>query len=78
MADLGFRAFDADHHYYEAEDAFLRHVDPRLRSRAMQWAVIKTGASPTRAASTVRPTSRCSTWTPPSPSSTGRSGRARA
>lgn len=40
MADLDFRAFDADHHYYEAEDAFIRHVDPRLRSRAMQWAVI--------------------------------------
>jgi predicted TIM-barrel fold metal-dependent hydrolase len=40
MSLLPFRAFDADHHYYEAEDAFIRHVDPRLRSRAMQWAVI--------------------------------------
>jgi predicted TIM-barrel fold metal-dependent hydrolase len=40
MSQLPFRAFDADHHYYEAEDAFVRHVDPRLRSRAMQWAVI--------------------------------------
>ncbi len=40
MADLAFRAFDADHHYYEAEDAFIRHVDPRLRSRAMQWAEV--------------------------------------
>jgi predicted TIM-barrel fold metal-dependent hydrolase len=40
VADLDFRAFDADHHYYEAEDAFIRHVEPRLRSRAMQWAVI--------------------------------------
>src|SRR5262245_46017501 len=40
MAQLDFRAFDADHHYYEAEDAFIRHVEPRLRSRAMQWAVI--------------------------------------
>ena len=40
MADLAFRAFDADHHYYEAEEAFIRHLDPRLRSRAMQWAVI--------------------------------------
>jgi len=40
MAALDFRAFDADHHYYEAEDAFIRHVDPRLRSRAMQWAEI--------------------------------------
>jgi predicted TIM-barrel fold metal-dependent hydrolase len=40
MADLGFRAFDADHHYYEAEDAFIRHVDRRMRKRCMQWAVI--------------------------------------
>ena len=29
---LDFRAFDADHHYYEAEDAFIRHVEPRLRA----------------------------------------------
>jgi len=40
MSQLPFRAFDADNHYYEAEDAFIRHVDPRLRSRAMQWAVV--------------------------------------
>ena len=40
MSQLTFRAFDADHHYYEAEDAFTRHVDPRLQPRAMQWAVI--------------------------------------
>ena len=26
---LPFRAFDADNHYYEAVDAFIRHVDPR-------------------------------------------------
>jgi predicted TIM-barrel fold metal-dependent hydrolase len=40
MSLLAFRAFDADHHYYEAEDAFTRHVDPRLQPRAMQWAVV--------------------------------------
>jgi len=40
MPPLPFRAFDADHHYYEAEDAFIRHVEPRLRGRAMQWAVV--------------------------------------
>jgi predicted TIM-barrel fold metal-dependent hydrolase len=40
MAQLGFRAFDADNHYYEAEDAFIRHVDRRMRKRCMQWAVI--------------------------------------
>jgi predicted TIM-barrel fold metal-dependent hydrolase len=31
------RAFDADNHYYEAEDAFIRHVDPKMRSRCMRW-----------------------------------------
>jgi predicted TIM-barrel fold metal-dependent hydrolase len=40
VSQLPFRAFDADHHNYEAEDAFIRHVDPRLRSRAMQWAEV--------------------------------------
>ena len=40
MADLGFQAFDADHHYYEAEDAFIRHVDRRMHRRCMQWAEI--------------------------------------
>ena len=40
MRELGFRAFDSDHHYYEAEDAFIRHVEPRMRSRCMQWAEV--------------------------------------
>jgi predicted TIM-barrel fold metal-dependent hydrolase len=40
MADLGFKAFDADQHYYEAEDAFIRHMDPAMRKRCMQWAEI--------------------------------------
>jgi len=40
MADLGFKAFDADHHYYEAEDAFIRHVDRRMQRRCMQWAEV--------------------------------------
>jgi predicted TIM-barrel fold metal-dependent hydrolase len=40
MADLGFRAFDADNHYYEAEDAFIRHVDPAMKRRCMQWAEV--------------------------------------
>jgi predicted TIM-barrel fold metal-dependent hydrolase len=34
------RPFDADNHYYEALDAFTRHVDPRLQSRCVQWAEI--------------------------------------
>jgi predicted TIM-barrel fold metal-dependent hydrolase len=40
VADLSFEAFDADNHYYEAEDAFIRHIDPKLRRRAMQWATL--------------------------------------
>ena len=35
---LDFAAFDADNHYYESEDAFTRHMDPRMARRAMQWA----------------------------------------
>ncbi len=40
MAEIDFKAFDADNHYYEAVDAFTRHIDPRLAKRAMQWAEI--------------------------------------
>ena len=34
------KVFDADNHYYEATDAFTRHIDPRMERRAMQWAEI--------------------------------------
>ena len=37
---LDERAFDADNHYYEALDAFTRHLDPKLGSRVIQWAEI--------------------------------------
>jgi predicted TIM-barrel fold metal-dependent hydrolase len=40
MADLDFRYFDCDNHYYEARDAFTRHLDPAYQKRAMQWAVV--------------------------------------
>ena len=40
MSELGFRPFDADNHYYEAEDAFTRHIDPSMAKRCMQWAVV--------------------------------------
>jgi predicted TIM-barrel fold metal-dependent hydrolase len=40
MSKLDFAAFDADNHYYEAEDAFTRHIDPKMAKRAMQWANI--------------------------------------
>jgi predicted TIM-barrel fold metal-dependent hydrolase len=32
--------FDADNHYYEAEDAFTRHLDPTLGPRVVQWCEI--------------------------------------
>ena len=37
---LDFPVFDADNHYYEATDAFTRHLDPAMRKRGMQWATI--------------------------------------
>ncbi len=40
MDELGYAAFDADNHYYEAIDAFTRHLDPRLGPRCVQWAEI--------------------------------------
>jgi predicted TIM-barrel fold metal-dependent hydrolase len=38
--DLGHPVFDADNHYYEAIDAFTRHLDPALGPRCVQWAEI--------------------------------------
>jgi hypothetical protein len=37
---LDYTAFDADNHYYEALDAFTRHVPKNMRSRCVQWAEI--------------------------------------
>ena len=34
------RPFDADNHYYEALDAFTRHLDPAWGPRTLQWAEI--------------------------------------
>jgi predicted TIM-barrel fold metal-dependent hydrolase len=39
-AEPSFRLFDCDNHYYEATDAFTRHIDPAFRKRTMQWAQI--------------------------------------
>jgi predicted TIM-barrel fold metal-dependent hydrolase len=41
MTQLGFGAFDADQHYYEAEDAFIRHMPKDMQRRAMQWAQVE-------------------------------------
>ena len=32
------KVFDADNHYYEPLDAFIRHIEPEFRHRCMQWA----------------------------------------
>jgi predicted TIM-barrel fold metal-dependent hydrolase len=40
MTQLDFLAVDADQHYYEATDAFTRHIEPEFAKRAMQWATI--------------------------------------
>ncbi len=37
---VDFKIFDADNHYYEATDAFTRHLDPKMIKRTMQWADI--------------------------------------
>ena len=37
---VDFQLFDADNHYYEATDAFTRHLEPALQKRTMQWAEI--------------------------------------
>jgi predicted TIM-barrel fold metal-dependent hydrolase len=36
----GGPVFDADNHYYEALDAFTRHIDPALAARGVQWVEI--------------------------------------
>jgi predicted TIM-barrel fold metal-dependent hydrolase len=35
MESLGYRVFDADNHYYEPRDCFTRHIEPRLRDKAI-------------------------------------------
>ena len=40
MDEIGHPVFDADNHYYEALDAFTRHLDPRVGPRTVQWAEI--------------------------------------
>ena len=40
MTELAYPAFDCDNHYYEAMDAFTRHLDPAMGPRAVQWCEI--------------------------------------
>jgi predicted TIM-barrel fold metal-dependent hydrolase len=39
MTTVDFDLFDADNHYYEATDAFIRHLPPH-RSKLVQWAEV--------------------------------------
>ena len=39
-SDLGYVPFDCDNHYYEALDAFTRHLAPKDGPRCVQWAEI--------------------------------------
>ncbi len=39
-SNLDYGVFDADNHYYEATDAYTRHIDPKLAKRTMQWAEV--------------------------------------
>jgi len=41
MRTVDSPVFDADNHYYEALDAFTRHLDPALGPRVIQWAEIE-------------------------------------
>ena len=42
MGDVpGYVPFDCDNHYYEAEDAFTRHVPREMQPRVVQWAEIE-------------------------------------
>ena len=40
-APLPYPAFDVDNHYYEAEDAFTRHIDQAMARRAVQWVELR-------------------------------------
>ncbi|MEZ5177836.1 MAG: amidohydrolase family protein [Acidimicrobiales bacterium] len=40
MTAVDYEIFDADNHYYEATDAFTRHLEPQFAKRAMQWAEV--------------------------------------
>src|SRR3974390_1715205 len=39
MGTVDFDVFDADNHYYEATDAFIRHL-PKGREKLVQWATL--------------------------------------
>ena len=64
MDELGHPVFDADNHYYEALDAFTRHLDPALGPRCVQWADDRRPAVPRRSAGGSAGPSRNATFDP--------------
>ncbi len=40
MSELDYGIFDGDNHYYEALDAFTRHLDPALGERVIEWVTV--------------------------------------
>lgn len=42
-SQLGYQVFDADNHYYETEDAFLRYSDPKLANNRPRWVEMTDG-----------------------------------
>jgi predicted TIM-barrel fold metal-dependent hydrolase len=40
---LGYRLFDADNHYYEPDDAFIRYQDPKRRDKGARWVTAPDG-----------------------------------
>ena len=40
MTEIDYLAFDADNHYYEAVDAFTRHLPAKWADRTVQWCEI--------------------------------------
>jgi len=43
VARFNGQIFDADNHFYEAEDAFTRHVPKRMQRRCVQWVQMDDG-----------------------------------
>ena len=43
MASYTGKIFDADNHYYEAHDAFTRHVPKKMQSRCVEWVELANG-----------------------------------
>lgn len=37
MPELDYGMFDVDNHFYEAEDAFTRYIEPAYRDKAVHW-----------------------------------------